>query len=70
MNAFNSVPSRNLHSALRALVLSSLATAASPLLGADAPASADKSAPSLDATPGEFSNSVTVGVGSVFTDGD
>lgn len=70
MNAFNSVPSRNLQSAFRALVLSSLATAASPLLGADAPASTDKAAPSLDAAPGEFSNSVTVGVGSVFTDGD
>lgn len=78
MKATTSDPTRITPAALRALVISSLFAAGSPMLhGADAapaPAAkaetADKADASLEAAPGEFSNSVTVGVGSFFNSGD
>lgn len=81
MKAIRSDLTRITPAALRALIVSSLVAAsqdAGRVLGADpkadAATSGDKakseSNASLEAAPGEFSNSVTVGVGSVFSSGD
>jgi hypothetical protein len=72
MKASLSDPSRITPAALRALAISIVA-AGFPMLAADDPkptAPADKSSSPLEATPGEYVNSVTIGGGASFVGGD